>query len=226
MRVIGHRGCPAHQPENTVAAVRTAARHVDMVEVDIRRCKSGEIVVYHDEDLGRLTEASGSVEEYSYDELSGLTVGDSAEPIPRLTDVLDALPAGTGVNVELKHAGMAPDLIPRLTDYEAPVIVSSFDAGALSAFRDEPIPTAYLFTYSFRRALDRAQGVGCDYLHPYHRFVNELAVARAHDTGFGVNAWTVPSASKVRTLRAAGVDGVIVDSWKLVPSVKRHAQAD
>lgn len=226
MRVIGHRGCPDHQPENTVAAVRTAAAHVDMVEIDVQRCKSGEIVVFHDETLDRLTAASGPVSEYTYDELSRLTIGDSAEPIPQLTSLLDALPAGTGVNVELKHAGLAPDLIPRLAEYEAPVIVSSFDAGALSAFRDEQIPTAYLFTHSFGSAIDRARGLNCEYIHPYHRFVDEAAITRAHDYGFEVNAWTVPSASKVRALRAAGVDGIIVDSWELVPPVERHAQVD
>lgn len=226
MRLIGHRGCPDHQPENTVAAVQTAARHVDMVEVDVRRCKSGELVVFHDETLGRLTSASGPVSEYTYDQLSRLTVGNSSEPIPRLDDVLEALPSGTGVNVELKHAGMAPDLIPRLSRYDGSVIVSSFDASALSAFSDEPIPTAYLFTYSFRSAIDRASELGCAYLHPYHRFLDEAAIRRAHANGFAVNAWTVPSKSKVRTLRAAGADGVILDSWEIVPSVESHAQVD
>ncbi|WP_436901626.1 glycerophosphodiester phosphodiesterase [Halovenus halobia] len=226
MRRIAHRGCPDHGPENTVAAVRTAAPYVDMVEIDVQRCKSGEIVVFHDERLGRLTDASGPVSEYTYDDLSSLTVGTSAEPIPRLTDVLDALPPGTGVNVELKHAGMAPDLIPQLSDYDEPVIVSSFDAGALSAFRNEPIQTAYLFTYPFRSALDRAVELGCEYLHPHHRFVDEAAITRAHDHGFAVNAWTVPSEPKVRDLRAAGVDGVIVDSWEIVSPLEQHAQVD
>jgi glycerophosphoryl diester phosphodiesterase len=197
-----------------------------MVEIDVRRCKSGEIVVFHDERLGRLTSASGPVSAYTYDELSRLTVGTSAEQIPRLDDVLDALPAGTGINVELKHAGMAPDLIPRLTRYDAPVIVSSFEAGALNAFRDEPIPTAYLFTYSLGSALDRALELDCAYLHPYHRFVDEASIARAHEHGLDVNAWTVPSQSKVQTLRRAGVDGVIVDSWELVPRARHHAQVD
>lgn len=226
MRRIAHRGCPDHGPENTVAAVQTAAPHVDMVELDVQRCKSGEIVVFHDDRLGRLTGASGPVSEYTYDDLSSLTVGDSDEPVPRLTDVLDALPSGTGINVELKHAGMAPDLIPRLSDCDEPVIVSSFDDGALSAFRNESIPTAYLFTYSFGTALDRAVELGCEYLHPHHRFVDEAAITCAHDHGLAVNAWTVPSEAKVRDLRAAGVDGVIVDSWELVPPVDSHRQVD
>lgn len=221
MRLIGHRGCPDHKPENTIAAIRTAVPHVDMIEIDVQRCKSGEIVVFHDDDLGRLTSASGPVSSYTYDELSSLTVGDSAEPIPRLTDVIEALPPETGLNVELKHAGMGFDILPLLHDVDGPVIVSSFEADALSTFRDEPIQTAYLFTFSFRSAIKRANELGCAYLHPHHRFTSEAAIRRAHDHGLGVNAWTVPSKSAVAKLREVGVDGVIVDSWELVPTLER-----
>lgn len=221
MRLIGHRGCPDHRPENTITAVRTAAPHVDMVEIDVQRCKSGEIVVFHDDRLGRLTSASGPVSSHTYDELSTLTVGDSGEPIPRLTDVIEALPADTGLNVELKHAGMAPDVVPLLRDFDGPVIVSSFEADALAPFCDEPIRTAYLFTYSFGSAIKRANALGCTYLHPHHRFTNGAAIKRAHDHGFEINVWTVPSESAVARLRAAGVDGVIVDSWELAPGPRR-----
>lgn len=223
MRLIGHRGCPEHQPENTIAAVRTAAAHVDMVEVDVQRCKSGEIVVFHDDTLDRLTTASGPISEFTYDELSTLTVGDSDERIPTLREMIECLPSGTGLNVELKHAGMGPDVASLLGDFDEPLIVSSFEADALSAFRDEPIPTAYLFTYSFRAAIRRATELGCEYLHPYHRFTSERAIRRAHARGLRVNAWTVPSTSSVAKLREAGIDGVIVDSWETVPERKQPA---
>ena len=72
--LIGHRGCAAQYPENTVGAIERAAPHVDAVEIDVRRCGSGEVVVVHDADLGRLTGASGSVADADYDELRDLTV--------------------------------------------------------------------------------------------------------------------------------------------------------
>jgi len=49
MQVIGHRGCADVYPENTVRAVTRAANFLDAVEVDVRRCGSGELVVFHDE---------------------------------------------------------------------------------------------------------------------------------------------------------------------------------
>lgn len=214
MRVIAHRGCPDHFPENTVAAVRGAAPHVDWVEVDVQRCASGEVVVFHDDHLDRLTAASGRVRETSFAELAGLSIGNSDEGIPTLDAVLDALPAETGINVELKHAGMGADVEALLRGYPQECVVSSFEADALAAV--DEVPTALLFADSLAANLDRAAELGCAFVHPHHGLVDAEAVESAHGRGVEVNAWTVRTSEEVQRLRAAGVDGVIVDSWEVV----------
>jgi glycerophosphoryl diester phosphodiesterase len=217
VQIIGHRGCADHYPENTLAAIRGCRPHVDMVEIDVRRCASGEVVVFHDETLDRLTAGTGPVSEHALDELPPVTVGKTTEPIPTLAETLDALPDGIGVNVELKQAGMDKNVAPMLRSLDRDVIVSSFETAALVAFRDEPVPTAYLFRDSFDDALDTAVELGCEYVHPHYGTADTAAIDRAHDRDMGVNAWTVPSAAEVQRLQEAGVDGVIVDSWTVVP---------
>lgn len=221
MRVIGHRGCMAHFPQNSVAAVRGAAAHVDMVEVDVRRCGSGELVVFHDEELDGLTEGRGAVRDWDLAELAALTIEGSDEPIPTLEAVVEAVPPTVGLNVELKHPGMADDLTPLVGRLRGDVIVSSFAPEALAPFSDGPIPTGLLFDHAFAEHVSRAEGLGCAYVHPHHELVDEAAVALAHDRGLAVNAWTVPSRAVVEALRGAGVDGVIVDSWTIVPEADR-----
>lgn len=206
-----------HYPENTLDALRSCAPHVDMVEIDVQRCASGEVVVFHDETLDRLTDRSGPVSEHTLDELSSMTIGESTETVPTLREVLDALPDGTGINVELKHPGMVDDVAPLLRDRDREVVVSSFSADALAAFEDEPIPTAYLFKRWFARGLRTAERLGCAYVHPYYAIATDRAIDRAHERGLGVNAWTVRTEADVRRLRGNGVDGVIVDSWTVVP---------
>ncbi|MGM0606284.1 MAG: glycerophosphodiester phosphodiesterase, partial [Halobacteriota archaeon] len=110
MRLIGHRGCPAYAPENTIEAVELAVPHVDAVEVDVQRCGTGELVVFHDTTLDRLTAASGPVAATDFDTLSSLSIGESDSTIPTLAELLSSVPPSVGVNVELKHAGMATDL--------------------------------------------------------------------------------------------------------------------
>ncbi|MCD6386790.1 MAG: glycerophosphodiester phosphodiesterase, partial [Methanophagales archaeon] len=66
MLVIAHRGASREEPENTLRALRRAAEcKADAVEVDVRKCKSGEIVVIHDETLERTTDGKGLVREHT-----------------------------------------------------------------------------------------------------------------------------------------------------------------
>lgn len=218
MQVYGHRGCRGHYPENTVEAVRGAAPHVDLVEVDVRRCQSGELVTFHDERLGDLTDGRGRVSEHTYEELSALSVEESGASIPTLPMVLDALPAGTGINIEVKHAGMRDEIVPLVSDLDCEVIISSFNPGATAAFQDDPVSTAHLFVGFFEQNLDTAAELGCEYVHPFYEITDSETVQQAHDRGFDVNAWTVPQSADVKRLHEAGVDGVIVDSWEVVPS--------
>jgi glycerophosphoryl diester phosphodiesterase len=216
VRTIGHRGCAAEFPENTVRAVRGSAPHVDAVEVDVRRCGTGELVVFHDETVEGLTAASGRVDELTFEELSSLPVAGSAATVPSLAAVLDAVPPDTGINVEVKEGGMCEEVCSLVDGVDNDVWISSFDAEALSAFRETPLPTAYLFRDSFERNTRNALDLGCEFVHPHYEAVDAERVERAHERGLAVNAWTVPTREEVERLRDAGVDGVIVDSWEIV----------
>ncbi|KOG33682.1 glycerophosphodiester phosphodiesterase [Streptomyces resistomycificus] len=56
--VIAHRGASAYAPENTLAAVdKAAALGIDWVENDVQRTKDGKLVVLHDDNLRRTTDA-------------------------------------------------------------------------------------------------------------------------------------------------------------------------
>jgi glycerophosphoryl diester phosphodiesterase len=111
-QLIAHRGYAAENPENTVAAMRAAANddRTDAIEIDVRATRDERVIVFHDDDLSRLTDAPPAVcdtpiRELSYDEISGHTVDDSDESIPLLADALAAIPESRTVNIELKQPG-------------------------------------------------------------------------------------------------------------------------
>lgn len=226
MRCIAHRGGASRAPENTVRAVELAAPNVDMIEIDVRRCGSGELVVFHDDRLGRLTDGRGRVDETPYARLRRLGVRGTDESIPLLSAVLAAIPPDVGVNVECKETGLAADLLDALDGVPNEVIVSSFDGEALAEVGTvSDLPLGYLFYRELRRfgrdwarAIERAHRLGCSYLHPEYRLCVERPerISRAHRADFDVNAWTVKRPATVRRLREAGVDGVIVDDWAVV----------
>ncbi len=166
-RLIAHRGFAGCFPENTLTAVRAAAAtpETDGIEIDVVPTRDDRLVVFHDDDLSRLTDAPASVAthavwELPYAELSTHSVVGTDQPIALLADVLDALPPALPVNIECKHPGREPfgfdeplsgtersiatdrwrGFIGRVLDaataVDNPVVLSSFYEGALAATRE------------------------------------------------------------------------------------------
>ncbi|WP_135365154.1 glycerophosphodiester phosphodiesterase [Halosimplex halophilum] len=242
MELVGHRGCPDHGPENTARAVAAAARHLPAVEVDLRRCGSGELVAAHDERVDGFTDGQGRVADLDLDGLRELRVGGSDEPVATFAEVLDAVPAAVTLQVELKEPGLWRDVRAALAaDGRSNVRLSSFSAPALAEIaRSEWDPeTGLLFGESPTANLDLAALLDCANVHPHARLCldpgGRALVERAHEAGFGVYAWGLEAAADeragggadsaadererrgatVRALADRGVDGVTTDTWDL-----------
>ncbi|MDG5776580.1 glycerophosphodiester phosphodiesterase [Haloarculaceae archaeon H-GB2-1] len=219
MEIIGHRGCAGQCPENTVTAVKRASKYVDAVEVDVRRCGSGELVVFHDETVDRLTDGSGLVSELTWSELQSLEVMDSGESIPHLDDVLDAFPSDVRAQLELKDEDVAADLERIVTGYDLDVAVSSFEPRALRQVneREWAVETGYLFETDPMEGLQSAVELGCHNVHPHYDLCLETDIVdAAHDRDLGVIAWKAArTEQEIAELQAAGVDGVTADRWDI-----------
>lgn len=240
--LIGHRGCAGEHPENTVRAVKAASADVDAVEIDVRRCGTGELVVFHDETLDRTTNGTGPLRETDCDELRDLDVANSGEPVPTLRDVFEAVPGNVGVVVELKERGLASDALSIAAEYDHDLLVSAFDPRILEEVRavDPGVSTGYVVRESLLNRLLRpivpdapawlyfpedvdgmigtALDLGCDALHPrYELCLQTGLVDRAHGAGLRVDAWTITSRAEADAVSAAGVDGIISDVCSTLP---------
>lgn len=212
MRCIAHRGFAGEFAENTVGAVSAAAEHADWVEVDVRQCATGEVVVIHDESVDRVTNATGKVGELAQSELARLNVLDSGEGVPTLGEVLEAIPESVGINVELKESGLATAVVDVLAGHDGGVLVSSFDAGALAEVTVlADYPRALLVESDPKERIARAAELDCTAIHPHWDLCDERFVARAHDANLTVNAWTIRDSVGAVAARNAGVDGYISD---------------
>ncbi len=219
VRCIAHRGFAETYPENTVAAVRSAFDHVGVVEVDVRRCGSGELVVAHDETVDRIAEQSGPLADFDAGELAALDVLGSGEGVPTLQAVLDAVPPGGELNLELKETGLAADALAAAADADVDVLISSFSVDVLEEAREAGADRlAYLSAEKDEAGiLNVARDLDCTALHPHWQLCVDEFVDRAHDAGIAVNAWTVPSRHDADALDVVGVDGVIVDRPEVCP---------
>ncbi|WP_436925954.1 glycerophosphodiester phosphodiesterase [Halosimplex amylolyticum] len=228
MELVGHRGCADHGPENTPRAVAAAADRLPAVEIDLRRCASGELVAAHDERVDGFTDGSGRVAALDLAALREMGVDGSDEPVATFGEILDAVPAETILHVELKEPGLWSDVRAELDGREDPpaVRLTSFSAPALAeiARSDWGPEVGWLFGDYPDANLDLAAVLDCANVHPHARqCLDTDVVERAHDAGFGVYAWGLldaagePSnrAATVRALADRGVDGVTTDTWDL-----------
>ncbi|AEH36925.1 glycerophosphodiester phosphodiesterase [Halopiger xanaduensis] len=214
--VIAHRGFAAERPENTLEAVRYAIPRADGIEVDVRRCGSGELVCVHDETLERLTDGAVTdrVGRLDWERLQTVSIGSSDARVPQLADVLEAVPPDVRLNIELKERGLAPDLLGLLEEFDGRALVSSFDPTALWQVQSltDGVALAYIFGDDPDRGLERAADLECAAVHPSAGLCRETEIVdRAHDRGFAVNAWTVDSGLETARLALTGVDGVFSD---------------
>ena len=241
-RIIGHRGVRAADerldtvpPENTLAAFDQALREgAQGVELDVRTCATGELVVLHDPTLAHVT--AGADTRAAIDlparELAAVPLAHGASAsIPRLTEVLAfARARRLPVNVELKRdvpsraaIVIAAARLLRSWDPAHPILVSSFDPVMLAGFAvlAPRVPRAILVhPKQWRRAaLVAAHPLRVDAVHLEHTLATPALVARLHAAGKLVNVWTVNDVDEARRLATAGVDGLITD----VPALLRAA---
>ncbi|MFC4543637.1 glycerophosphodiester phosphodiesterase [Halosolutus amylolyticus] len=214
MRLIAHRGFAATAPENTVAAVRTAAEYADAVEFDVRRCGSGELVVIHDETIDRVTGRDGTVADTDLAELQTASVLDSDERIPTLEAVLSAVPPSVELNLEMKARGIAADVLDAIADVDNRVVATSFLEPELRAIRDrdESQPIGLLVSRRLDAPVSTAVELDCDVIGAgYWRCLTTGLVPRAKSVGLEVHAWPIERLRLAKLLDRCGVDCVSAD---------------
>ena len=140
-RPIAHRGLHNIQqgvPENSLEAFRRAIQEDYPIELDIHLSKDGEVVVFHDDDLTRMTGASGKIEEKSFAELAALTLQNTQEYIPALKEVLQLVKGRVPLLIEFKNYTNG-ELEQRaweiLKGYGGNFAVQSFDFRSVRWFR-------------------------------------------------------------------------------------------
>jgi len=240
---IAHRGASAYAPENTLTALRQAVElHADLVEVDVQRTRDGALVLVHDVELGRTTEAARvlprrapwRVADLTYDEIRRLDAGSWFSPayagkrIPTLEQALDLLAAsGTGLQLEVKKAdhypGIAAELAAVLRSRPAGgVVVQSFDHEVMRDFaRLGPgIPIGLLGHPPVRRLPALADWAS--QVNPRHRKATASYVDAVHAAGMECLAWTVDRPTDMERVLDLGVDGVITNR----PDVLRRVLTD
>ncbi len=142
-RPIAHRGLhdlAKGAVENTASAFAAAIAGGYAIECDLQLTMDGEAVVFHDEQLERLTESTGMVKDRTAAEMKSLVIRNSQDRVQTLRELLDQVQARVPLVIELKShwdgdERLAERALAVLKSYDGPYCLMSFDPDIIAAVR-------------------------------------------------------------------------------------------
>jgi len=135
--IIAHRGLHNKLiPENSLEAFKKCVERNIPFEFDVHLLKDGTIIVFHDDNLKRMTGVDKYLINCDYAEINKLHLGDSKEKIPTLDEVLKLVDGKVFLDIELKFDHkrylLENALIKKLKNYKGDFVLKSFDYKAVS----------------------------------------------------------------------------------------------
>jgi glycerophosphoryl diester phosphodiesterase len=241
--VIAHRGLSVFAPENTLPAFKFAGlANADLVELDYHHSKDGALIVIHDSELDRTTDAVAKwggkkirVDSRTAAELQTLDAGRWFDPLfagtrlPRLSEALEFIAKGGGVALIERKAGDAAACIKLLRDQRLinQVVVQAFDWNYLREFHAQ-CPEQILGALGpagsrhGQPLTDAEKELGPAWIDDaqkagarlvvWNKQVSRPAVDYAHQQGLKLWVYTINEARLADHLLDLGVDGLITDN--------------
>lgn len=137
---IAHRGFHDDiSPENSLSAFQKAINKNYTIELDVHLLSDGEIAVFHDESLKRMTGQNGKIEDLKTSDLKKYKLNGTNETIPTLKQVLNLVNDKVPLLIEIKNIGkvgnLESSLFEILKNYKGRYAIQSFNPFSLSWFK-------------------------------------------------------------------------------------------
>jgi glycerophosphoryl diester phosphodiesterase len=240
---IAHRGL--HDPaagmiENSISAAKAAIAKGYAIECDVQLTRDGEVVVFHDDTLERLTSGRGRLDAHEAAELARLSLCGTKDAIPSLRDFLREIGGRTPLVIEIKSnfdgdLHLAQGVAAIVARYDGPLVVESFDPDPIAFLRDAglslgvahvPLGIVAQARYEVEEwpALSPAQAMELTHFLHYPRTrpdflswkIDDLpnAIPFLHRSALGVpvTVWTVRSAAQAE-FAAKWADQVVFEGF-------------
>jgi glycerophosphoryl diester phosphodiesterase len=225
---VAHRALhdrAAGRPENSRDAVRAAVAAGYAIEIDVQLSSDGQAMVFHDDDLDRLTDQSGPVRARTAADLGAIRLTDAADGIPTLPEILALVAGRVPLLVEVKDqtgdlsAGVGPlerAVATALAGYTGPVALMSFNPHSVAALADlAPGVPRGLTTMTFDpeewgltgaraaelSAIPDYDRVGASFVSHHWKHLGDPRLADLAAQGAGILCWTIRSPEAEATAR-------------------------
>ncbi|WKL20992.1 glycerophosphodiester phosphodiesterase [Agrobacterium tumefaciens] len=189
--------------ENTLSAFSRAIEAGFAIECDVQLAADSVPVIFHDDDMARLTGIKGDVREHTSGELSLLSVGQTKDRIPTLKQLLTLCAGKVPLVIELKGRegegvddGFAEAVLEDLEGYKGHVALMSFDHHLLKDLKAAGSPWPLGLTAEGDKPEDffkhdEAMQTGIDFISYHWGHLPNSFIEAQRKLGLPVITWTV-----------------------------------
>lgn len=220
--LTAHRGLSAVAPENTLPAFEAAGEAGYFAcEFDIHETKDGKWAVMHNEDIADMTDSSGNISLYTYDELLNFNIdsgsnikGYTSLKIPELSEVLTVCKLySMRACIEIK-SGREESLdgvLKMIKDsgVDAEIISFNFDYLTYIRQKDSDIRLMYLVSGMDKDTISKCKDAGnIGVAFRFNAFGDLFKVKKIKEAGLDCSVWTVDSIFEADICRLFKVDRI------------------
>jgi len=230
-KIISHRGRTSNEsPDNTLQSIGDAIDfNIDMVEFDVRRTRDGQIVCFHDAEIGDKSLMSLSFSEVT--EMNPL--------IPTLEQVLWSAKGKIQVDIDLKETGYENEVINILLDYFEydDFIMKSFDRNVIKRIKeiDSKVYTGLLmgeewtmsqFVNVLKESFTGSSVIvdGADFLSPNYKIFEVGLMTKLSKMQLPIQVWTVNDDDLLRTLLRKDIHSIVTDIPERAMEIRESIQ--
>lgn len=140
--IIAHRGVHNEKDiiENSLEAFKKAVNKNYIIELDVHFLKDGEVVVFHDDNIERMTGINKNLKDCTYDEIRNIKLLNKNTYIPKFSDVLKLVDGKVPILIELKNDNkvglLESSLVQILKKYNGKYAVQSFNPLSIMWFKN------------------------------------------------------------------------------------------
>lgn len=140
--IIAHRGVHNEKDiiENSLEAFKEAVNKNYIIELDVHFLKDGEVVVFHDDNIERMTGINKNLKDCTYDEIRNIKLLNKNTYIPKFSDVLKLVDGKVPILIELKNDNkvglLESSLVQILKKYNGKYAVQSFNPVSIMWFKN------------------------------------------------------------------------------------------
>ena len=225
--IIAHRGISFDLPENSLPAFNASWKYgVDGIEGDFHLTKDGVIVCIHDNDTQRVCNQTLIVRDSTLEELKQLNLSNkdsnnSKIKIPTLAEVLEVLPYGKKIFIEVKcGVEIIKPLVKELSQSKIntkQAVIISFDERVIKAFKsaapDYKVHWLYLYELNcdFKKIINVLHDTKADGFSSDNEDSKNL-IYRIIDAGFEYHSWTIDNIDIAKKLIEWGSSSITTNN--------------